>query len=119
MPLLKPLINYEKRIRGTVEVDPRSAIVESWLLVETEMIRLAETKNVSITSLKRQSFVQIALALFEAKIIDSDWVEMLNSIREIRDLVVCIPDMSPSRDDALKYAEFVGWTVNAIRQKGS
>ena len=94
------------------------AIIESWLLVEREMMDLAESHHLSLTAQQRRVPQRMAQALARAGIIDDDLAAVVRDLREVRNIVAHTPGMTPNTNDAEEYAATATRIVSALRQKG-
>jgi hypothetical protein len=85
--------------------EPRAAVIESWLLVETEGSRLA----------RRYGLDGSVSSLVERGLITSDVGAIIRDLRELRHRAVHDPDFRISQDEAEKYAELAQRTSEALR----
>jgi len=88
--------------------EPRAAVIEAWLLVETEMRRLAQSFGLdrSVTSLVANG------------LITRDVGAIIRNLRVLRDRAVHEPNFRISQDEAERYWELAQRTSEALRQAG-
>ncbi|MYB77229.1 MAG: hypothetical protein F4X83_09065 [Chloroflexi bacterium] len=109
--------SIDERIQDIAESYPRGAMIESWLLIERELIDVAEGLDVPISPSQRRSPRQVAQALAKAGILDESLVKIVSDLQSIRNSVVHSISISPSRDDAREFATTATRVVAAIREK--
>ena len=116
LPLQDPPL-VDERIQDVAETYPRGAMIESWLLIERELVDLAEDRNVRISPSQRRSPKQVARALVAAGILDDSLAAIVDELQAIRNSVVHSVSISPGGDDAREYAMTAARVVATIRGK--
>ena len=116
LPLQDPPL-IDERIQDVAETYPRGAMLESWLLIERELIDIAENRDVRISPSQRRSTRQVTRALVAAGILDDSQAAIVDDLQAIRNSVVHSNAIAPSRDDAREYARTAARVVAAIRGK--
>ena len=116
LPPQDPLL-IDERIEDVAETYPRGAMIETWLLIERELIDLAENRNVHLSQSQRRSARQVARTLVAADILDDSVAAIVDDLQAIRNSVAHSIAISPSGDDAREYATTAALVSAAIRAK--
>ena len=116
LPLQDPPL-IDERIQDVSETYPRGAMIESWLLIERELMDLAENHSVRMSPSQRRTPRRVAQALVAARVLDESLAAIVSDLQAIRNSVVHSINISPSSTDAREYATTAVRVVAAIREK--
>ncbi|SRR5712691_11611465 len=100
--------------------DPRAAIMNAWLEVETALARLAQTKGQVPLSLPR-SPVQAIRAVQKAQLIEPHHIALFNDLRGLRNQAAHELDFNPSTESVLTYvrlAKELSGVLDKAAEKG-
>jgi hypothetical protein len=95
----------EPTVPALARKEPRAAVIESWLLVESELSRLA----------RRHGLDGSVSALVVSGLITREVGAIIRDLRELRYRAVHDLDFRISQDEAEKYAELAQRTSEALR----
>lgn len=84
--------------------NPRAAILEAWLSVESSIHRLAYNSNLPAPSFPRNPSSMIR-AIEKGGILPAEDVALFNDLRALRNQATHDPDFSPSPESVIKYAQ--------------
>ena len=87
------------------EVSPRSAILESWLLVEMAAAEIIQERGL-LTRKKMIGPLKIGQFLREAQVLSSEQIEIYNKLRHLRNQAVHVADASFNLDEVKEYVDF-------------
>jgi hypothetical protein len=111
-------VETEDRIRETARFTPRGAILEAWLLVESAATGLLRDRGVH--EFKTHSGpLQILNQLERGNLLTDAQREVFESLRQLRNDAVHLPDASISRQDAFRYIESARKLAYSLENKRS
>lgn len=93
-------------------LNPRAAILEVWVKVETVMSRLANSRNVD--SRRGRGSLYQARLLYKAGAITNDDMAMFNDLRVLRNQAAHDEDFSPSVDSAIQYVRLAESLISRL-----
>ncbi len=106
----EPFLDKYERI---IEVSPAAGVVEAWRDVEMELLRLAENQEIS-TNKNVTAAVLTQLEVESA--LDSRSVELIKTLRRLRNEVAHHTTRSISRDDAMDYATLATRVIARLQE---
>lgn len=93
--------------------NPRAAILESWLRLESCAIRVGTHFGLKDTSAGRRSLGAMMRDMQKAQLITTDDAALFSDLRSLRNQAVHDVDFSPSSESAIRYAQL----ADALRQR--
>lgn len=100
-----------------IKVNPRSAILEAWRTVESELRNLARSKQLLMEATPPPS--RVLRVLDRAKELDTAQVALIHDLRALRNQAAHLEDFSPSENAALNYVQLALSIRDAVRKKQS
>jgi hypothetical protein len=98
-----------------VTSNPRAAILEAWLGVESAAQNLARARGYNSPSSSRNPLAAIR-NLEKAKVLDSQQMGLFNELRSLRNQAAHDVDFSPSADSVLSYAQLAKGLEESIQR---
>ena len=114
-PSRKPL-SIDESILSIAAISPKTAIRESWNMIEDALLDLAERGSVPMTFSMSKSYRAVNQALVEASLIDNDVATMANEMRYIRDMIMDRTDLVPSSCIVQTYVELATRIKAALQE---
>ncbi len=109
------LITREDKLFGLLEISPRSAIIESWLLVETAASNALQKKDPEMV---KKTYMVAPLRLGQYlnrfQIINGNQLNTYNKLREIRNKAVHIGDAQFNLSEVSEYIKLSVMLANQI-----
>lgn len=108
----------EDKLFGLLEISPRSAIIESWLLVETAASNALQKKDPEMTK-KTYMVAPLRLGQYLNKyqIINGNQLNTYNKLREIRNKAVHIGDAQFNLSEVSEYIKLSVMLANQIENE--
>lgn len=98
-----------------VDISPPAAIIEAWILVESELIRIARSRGV--IERVHVSIGRLPRILSESGLIEQEVAALVDDLRGLRNTAAHRAERtSISRNSALEYIRSVELVVRALRQ---
>ena len=110
-----PHFLLRKRSIRRAASDPRSAILNAWLNVESEAMMVA-TKKGLITELEARNPGSVVRAILRADILPQRYALLLNELRYLRNQAAHELDFNPAADAVLSYVELANSLVGALEE---
>lgn len=108
-------ISRENQLFGLLEISPRAAIIESWLLVETAASKALQKKNPDMS--KKTSMIapaRLGKYLQDYKLLTDIQFTIYDNLREMRNSAVHIGDAQFNKNDVTKYINLAIMLANQI-----
>ncbi len=108
-------ISAENKLFGLVDISPRSAILESWLLVETAASKALQRKDPEMI---KKTYMIAPLRLGEYlnrnQLINANQLEIFNKLREIRNKAVHVSEAQFNVNEVTEYIKLSLLLTNQI-----
>ena len=98
--------------------NPRAAILEAWLRVESSAHRLSYYSGVTPPSVPRNT-INILRSLSSSGLLSSEDVALFNELRGLRNQAVHDTDFSPSLDSAIQYIQLADGLQDRLNRAAS
>ena len=108
--------SIDERIEDTFSINPRSAVIESWLTVEAAVTELARAHDIQARLPRQRSPIDLLHTLEQRGIVPHKLAAMLRDLRAVRNQVAHELEISLEPDMARRYAEAASRTAYGLRQ---
>ena len=108
-------ISRENKLYGLLDISPRAAIIESWLLVETAASKALQKKDPEIC--KKTTMIapaRLGKYLQEYKLLTDIQFTIYDNLREMRNNAVHIGDTQFNKNDVTEYIQLSIMLANQI-----
>ncbi|MCK4329347.1 hypothetical protein KAX02_05845 [candidate division WOR-3 bacterium] len=110
-------VAVDEQLEELVDIYPRGAIIESWLLVENATVNAVRVNKLIITERDMKSPSRLVRVLEAAKIINKQQAALLHELRYIRNAAVHVTDLSLSPNAAREYVKTATRVAIALKSK--
>lgn len=100
-----------------IRINPRSAVLEAWRMVEGELRNLVRKKGLLTEPTPPPS--RVLRALDRANVLNVAQVALIHDLRALRNQTAHLEDFSPSEDTAMNYVQMALSIRDALRKKES
>lgn len=94
----------DRTVLALIDLNPRQAILNSWVGVESAAIRLAEV-SLKLEPVLARSPLLAMRAATHRQIVDSKYLEVFNELRSLRNKAAHEAGFSPTRSSVLSFVE--------------
>ena len=98
------------------ELSPRSAILESWLLVEMAAAEIIQNRGL-VSKQRMMGPLKIGQYLRKAQVLSHDQVDMYNELRHLRNQAVHVADTSFNLDEVKEYIDLALSMAYQLKKK--
>lgn len=109
-------LSQKEQLYRLAEISPRAAIVEAWTLIETAAVKSELTTGAAF---KRTSPKLILDHLASTGNFSSESIEVINSLRQLRNKATHLPDFAISQEEAERYLDLAIKSTHAIENIAS
>ncbi|MEZ8241907.1 MULTISPECIES: hypothetical protein [unclassified Vibrio] len=109
-------LSQKERLYRLAEISPRAAIVEAWTLIEIAAVKNDLTTG---TTVKRTNPKLILDHLASTGNFSPNSIEVINSLRQLRNRASHLPDFAISQDEAERYLDLALNSAHAIESIAS
>ncbi|WP_038882348.1 hypothetical protein [Vibrio jasicida] len=109
-------LSQKEQLYRLAEISPRAAIVEAWTLIEIAAVKNDLTTG---TAIKRTNPKLILEHLENTGNFSPNSIEVINSLRQLRNRATHLPDFAISQDEAERYLDLALKSVHAIENIAS
>ncbi|MCD9517009.1 hypothetical protein [Photobacterium carnosum] len=104
-------LSQKERLYRLVEISPRAAIIEAWTLIEIAAVKSDLTTG---SAIKRTNSKLILDHLVSTGNFSPNSIEVINSLRQLRNRASHLPDFAISQDEAERYLDLAIKSAHAI-----
>ncbi|HAS6506061.1 hypothetical protein O4N82_10815 [Vibrio parahaemolyticus] len=109
-------LSQKEQLYRLAEISPRAAIVEAWTLIETAAVKSDLTTGVAF---KRTTPKLILEHLASTGNFSPKSIEVINSLRQLRNKASHLPDFAISQEEAERYLDLAIKSAHAIENIAS
>lgn len=98
-------INLRDRLYNLAEISPRSAVLESWLQVESAAADIIQSRNLAPNYKSAMAPMRLGEVLHKSEVLDSIQMEIFNRLRELRNKAIHINEAVFKLDEIKEYID--------------
>jgi len=98
-------------IMRLAEFSPRAAILEAWIEIESELVKLCQRANIELP--QRRQIIKLAEKVVKAELLPNEILPLLKNLRNLRNEAVHLPDFIID-DEGMRYLSVAVAIANLI-----
>lgn len=114
---LQSPINLRDRLYNLAEISPRSAVLESWLQVESAAADIIQSRNLSPNYKSSMAPMRLGEVLYKSEVLDSVQMEIFNRLRELRNKAIHISEAVFKLDEIKEYIDLALLLSSKIKER--
>jgi hypothetical protein len=108
------IVEHQNRLYRLAELNPRGAIIEAWVLVESALRQAAKEAQLDITA--HTSTNRVLNLLRQREVVSPQVLKLLDQLRVLRNYAAHERDLKTSTEEVINYIDVSLRVSNALRQ---